>query len=697
MVSRRIVCVMVVCVLVLALPAWTQERMGKISGRVIDQGGVELAGVTLTVASDVLMGGTRIAITGETGAYRFAALPPGVYSVTASLAGFQILSTEEVRVSVGATAVTDFQMQEQFSEEVTVFGESPLLDVTSSTGGDNFTAEFIKDLPTTRNFYDVMSVSKGVTLATEDSDRLVIGGSNVQSNNWFIDGIETTAPETGAPETGTAWIYVNPDAVAELQVISIGAPAEYGNMMGGTLNVVTKSGSNQFKGGLNIYFFDDSLVDSKINADSQYPEYVQKEFYDVTATLGGPIVKDRLWFFGSYEYWRDGHASPGSNPDETPVWYADRYDIKLSARITDSHMIDAKYYVDDWGYPWPASEYYEQSALAGEVGDNYAYGLNYTGVFTDRTFVEARYSGWSSNDDNLSQTGSTEPAFFDLTPDDGGPVRYYGGVYYPWMYDTSLDQVSVSVSHFADDFIKGSHDFKFGVQASQGIAETRVAGSFTGSYYYRYAYWYDYYETGTDYFYENFYKVTGLPYWYGNDQQSWSAFIDDSWTITNRLTLNLGVRFDNHTGVYPSFPRLGFDWQPSGETIPGVDPLFEWNNWSPRLGFAYAVGQDQTAVIRGSFGVYYDGNVGGNWNYPPVQHPGLTGYISDSLDGPWEEIWTWQAGEISVDPNLKAPRTLQYALSYEHAIGNKYSFEVTGIYKDTIDLIGWKIMDDGVG
>jgi len=686
---RRIVAFMVVCGLVLALPAWSQERTGKISGAVIDQAGTGLAGVTVTVASDVLMGGTRVAITGDTGAYRFAALPPGVYTVTASLAGFQTLTTEDVRVNVGATAITDFQMQEQFSEEVTVYGESPLVDVTSSTGGDTFTAEFIKDLPTQRNFFDMMSVSKGVTLATEDSDRLVIGGSNVQSNNWFIDGIETTAPETG-----TAWVYVNPDAVAEIQVVSIGAPAEYGNMMGGTLNVVTKSGSNEFKGGANIYFFDDSLVDSAINADSQFPEYHQKEFYDITATLGGPIVMDRLWFFAAYEYWRDGHAFPGSDPDTTPTWYSDRYDLKLSMRFTDSHMVDVKGYYDNWGYPDPASEYVEPSGLAGEVGTTQAWGFGYTGVFTDRTFMEARYTGWQSDDDYLSQTGSNEPAFIDYSPEGGGPERYYGGVYWPWTYNTSIDQVSASVSHFADDFIKGSHDFKFGVQASSGDAITAVAPGMTGVYYYRYVY--PYYYNGSVYEYEYFYKVEGLPYKYGNEQKSWSAFFDDKWQVTDRLTLNIGVRYDNHRGIIPSFPRLDWDWSETGETIPGVDPVFEWSNFSPRLGLAYALGAENNAVIRASFGVYYDGNVGGNWNSPPPNHPGEIGYISDSIDGPWEYYWDWVPPPISVDPDLKQPRTLQYALTYEHAVSDKYSFEITGIYKDTKDLVGWKRLDDGV-
>jgi outer membrane receptor protein involved in Fe transport len=687
MAMKRIVCLTAVVVCVLALPAAAQITTGRVLGTVTGPDGAPMPGVTVTVASDALIGGTRTAVTGETGAYRIAALPPGDYDVTAVLSGFQTETMVALRVNVGASATADFQLQPQFSEEVTVIGETPLVDPTTAATGATYTAEFMEDLPTTRNFYDLMSVAPGVSIAKEDSDRVVATGSNMQSNNWFIDGIETTAPETG-----TMWIYVNPDTIEEIQVMSIGAPAEYGNMTGAALNVVTKSGSNVVKGGANVYFFDDSFVDSSIKHDSEFPEFHQSEFWDVTATLGGPIVKDRLWFFAAYEYWRDGHAYPGADPDVTPVWFADRYDLKLSIRFNDSNLLEVKGYTDEWGFPDEASEYFEPSALAGEVGDNQAWALTYQGILSDRTLIDARYTGWTSDDDYLSQTGSTEPSFIDYSPPDGGPDRYYGGVYWPWTYDTSIDQLSASVSHFADDFIRGEHDFKFGVQASQGDAATAVAGGSTGTYYYRYTY--EYYP---GYPYDYYYKVEQRPYVYGNDQESWTAFFDDSWAVTERLTLNLGLRYDHHRGVIPSFPVLDFDWQPTGEMIPGIDPVFTWDNWSPRIGFAYAAGADMNTVIRGSFGVYYDGNVGGNWNSPPPQVPGQVAYVAFSPDGPWDEVaWTWDAGVLNVDPDLKAPRALQYSLSVEKAIANKYSIGVLGVYKDTKDLVGWEILDDGV-
>jgi len=406
-------------ILLFSLSASAQTRTGRILGQIVGADGYPIAGAIITASSDVMMGGSRGTVTDASGEFRFAALPPGVYSVTAAREGHRPQTMEGVAVKIGATATSDFTLMAEFSDEMVVTGESPLVDTSSSSLTASFSADFIKDLPTQRNFYDIISVAPDVSLATEDSDRMIAGGSNVQSNNWYIDGIETTAPETG-----TAWIYTNPDDIQEIQVMHIGAPAEYGNMMGATFNVVTKSGSNTFSGGVNAYWFDDSLVDSNINFDSEYPEYHQVEFTDISATLGGPIAKDRLWFYASAQYFRDSHVFPGSDPDPAlnPGWYSDRYALKLSWRVNDSNLLDVKGGFVDWGYPPSASEYTTKSAQAGEKGDDTSWGINYQSIFSDHTFLEARYTGFDVYDYFESETGSTEAAYIDYAPPGGGPA-----------------------------------------------------------------------------------------------------------------------------------------------------------------------------------------------------------------------------------------------------------------------------------
>lgn len=668
--------------------AAAQSTTGRLRGTVQDSEGAAMPGVTITLRGDALPGADQVAITGESGAYRFTALPPGSYDVSAELDGFQGQARTGIHVGLGATATADFVLYTSFSDTITISSESPLVDLTSSSSATTFSAEFIEDLPTSRNFYDMMAVAPGVSLGTEDSSRVTAFGSNVQSNAWYTDGIEVTGPETG-----TSWVSLNPDMIEEIQVMGIGAPAEFGNMLGAALNVVTKSGTNQLKGGINAFTIPSSFVDSGIGfSDSEFSEYEQGTFWDLTATLGGPLERDRAWYFLGYEYWRDAHSFPGSDPSVTPTQYQDRYDAKVSLRLNDKSSLDLKGGFNKWGFPAPASEFTTPSASAGEVGDDTVWGLNFSSVLSDRTLVEVRYAGWSSNDDNLSQTGSMEPAFIDFSPPGGGPPVYTGGVWYPWTYDTSTDQLSASVSHFADDFIRGDHDFKFGVQASRGDAVTLQKVSATGTYYYHYAY--DYY----GYTYDYFVKGVQPPYFYGNDQDALSVFVDDSWAVNDRLTLNLGVRYDHQKGSIPSFSRLDLEGNPTGESIPGVDPVFTWDYLSPRVGFAYNAGEKRQTVVRGSFGIYYDGNVGGNWNSPAPFPPTLEAFLSTGgPDGPYEEpYFEFNAGANNVDPDLQAPRTLQYSIGFETTFKERYSFGVMGVYKDTSHQIGWEFLDDGV-
>jgi hypothetical protein len=694
--NRRAFAVLTVVgvLLLFSLSVSAQTRTGRILGQVVGADGMPMAGVAITASSDVIMGGSRTAVTGASGAYRFAAMPPGVYSVAAAMEGHQSQTMEGVAVTIGATAVADFMLLPEFSDEMVVIGEALLVDTTSSSLGTNYTADFIRDLPTQRNFWDVMAVAPDVSLAEEDAGaRVIAGGSNMQSNNWFTDGIEITAPETG-----TAWVWITPDTIQEIQIMHIGAPAEYGNMLGAALNVVTKSGSNEFTGGVNAYYIDDSLVDSNINFDSEFPEYHMEEFWDVTATLGGSFIKDKLWFFASYEYWRQNQTYPGADPDVTSTQFSDRASLKLTFNINQRNLLDIKGAYDDWGFPDPPSAYTEPSALGEESGTDKSWGVNFQSIFSDRTFLEARYTGFSVDSDWLSVTGSTEPAYIDWSPPGGGPPLFSGGLWYPYGYETSLTQLSASITHFADDWLAGDHDFKFGVQAGKGDAKNLGTVSATGAYYYHYyapEYEYDGYIYGGNYYY----KVEQLPYFYGNEQESISAFVDDSWRISDRLTLNIGIRYDYHRGAIPAYDRLDPEGNPTGETIPGIDPVLTWNNISPRLGFAYDVGGNQRTVIRGSFGVYYDGNVGGNWNTPAPETPTQFAYWGPSWDGPWDDepAWEWSPGSfVTVDPDLEAPRTLQYSIGFEHAFADNCSFGVTALYKDTTNLIGWEIMDDGV-
>jgi len=669
--------------LTMGLPAYGQTT-GRLRGTVVGLDGLAMPGVTVTIRSEVLMGGSRTAVTGGTGAYSFTALPPGIYSAEAELEGFEPSSHEGRRVAINATATVSFVLQPaEFSEEMTVTGEAPLVDVSSSSVTTNLNSKFLQDLPTTRTMADTMVMTPGVVFFAENNPfHLNAFGSGGGSNSWNVDGIEVSSPSTGS-----SWIWVNPAIIAETQVLGIGAPAEIGNLQGAALNVVTKSGSNRLKGTLDAYWFDNALVDSDIGfEESEFSEYEQAHpFRDLSVGLGGPIKKDRLWYFAAYQNQRDGYAFPGQDPAKVGPTTDEVFDLKLSGRFNDRNLLNLRGGVGDSSWFQPSSEFLEPSAAVDQVVDTTYLTLSYQSLFSDRTYLEARYSGWQSDLSNLSQTGSTEPAYIDYSPPDGGPTRYTGGVWWPVLLNSDSDQLNITVSHFADDFLGGDHDFKFGIQAHRAEVSLRYSPSATGSYY-------------NHVYGDLYYRVEGRPYYLGSEQEVWGGFLDDSWTVTGRLTLNLGLRFDRAQGIIPSYPILNPGGDPTGEEAPSLDPAFTWNNWSPRIGFAYNAGAKRKTVIRGAFGVYYDGIIGAEFNSPPPYTPTMFYSTGPSWSGPWDlqGIWFSESLTTAIDPDLRAPRTLQYSLGFEREFKNVYSYGATVVYKDSKDGIGWEILDDGV-
>ena len=275
-----------------------------------------LPGATVTISSDALLGGTRTTVTNESGVFRFAALSVGTYSAEVSMDGFETVRVENIDVRLNATANVPVGLQlGGVAETITVVGEAPVVDVAASDVSTSFKKEMLEELPTQRNMYDLMQVSPGMTVDVGDSQssRVVAFGSNRQSNSWNIDGADVSGPETGS-----AWWDVNVDNIEEIQVMGVGAPAEYGNHTGAVLNVVTKKGGNAFHGGANLYWQHDKLTGANVTLEDSPFTFHREKFYNVAGQLGGPIKKEHAWFYASVQTKRDASTEPGNDPAFTP-------------------------------------------------------------------------------------------------------------------------------------------------------------------------------------------------------------------------------------------------------------------------------------------------------------------------------------------------------------------------------------------
>ena len=273
------------------------RQTSTLTGTVADSTGAVLPGVTVTVTSDNLMG-PQIAISDASGIYRFPSLPPGVYVVTADLQGFKTIKREGVRLPVGQTITIDLPMSvASLAETVTVTGESPVVDVKSSASPTNMSNEQLQNLPTARFQPDIINLAPGV------SNNVAFGGT-ADSNALLMDGVDVSDPEGGSP-----WSFFNYNWISEVQVVSLGANAEYGEFTGVAANSIIRSGTNNFSGLGEYWTTRPGWVGANtgsLSADLQ-DKFKPRQIitnWDSTEQVGGPIVRDKLWFFTGFQYYK---------------------------------------------------------------------------------------------------------------------------------------------------------------------------------------------------------------------------------------------------------------------------------------------------------------------------------------------------------------------------------------------------------
>lgn len=685
-------------VALLLAPVAAAQDNGLVRGTVTDDSGAVIPGATAMLLSDAMIGGSRSTVTNESGVFRFPGLPVGEYAVEVSLSGFDTVRFEGIRVGQNTTATLDATLNlATVTETVQVVAEAPLLDVASNASITTFSSELVEELPTERNFYDYIHIAPGMSQMNSGGggDRTIAFGSNQQSNSWNIDGIESSAPETGS-----SWWDPNVDAIEEVEIIGIGAPAEFGNATGGVFNIVTKKGGDTFSGTGNYFYQRNALTWPEIYADAGTGEpveagspnsfaYERDNYQDITFTLGGPVIRERMWFMASGGYTRDSAWEAGNNPELATADRSenDKIGLKLTYRINDRNEVFFNSQFEDWAGIGGSSPNVAASAASVERGQNIAGSLGWTWTMSDNTLLEARYAGWHATDIRDSPTGSFEMPFvnYDAEPN----TTYEGGVVYPWDYTTWSNQFNAKVTHYADDFLGAQHEFRFGVQIAEGVAVTGVAAGPNSAYQYQ--------SGGV------LYQVIQEPYRYGGISRDNGFFVDDTVTVNDRLTLNLGLRLDLNRGEIPAYELLASVEGGESEftainavvvegNAPGDPDIVEWNLLSPRIGFTFRPDEAGRSAIKGFFGVHYDQNVIGNWDAPA---PGVTPYQVFLLndDGSLGDLaYSLEAGELTQPDNLMAPRSYHYTAGYEREIGNNMSVGVQYVHKYTDRMVGWSIL-----
>jgi hypothetical protein len=764
--------------------AWGQSILdGKMTGTITDDKGEPLPGVAVEITGPSLMG-KRAVVTSAKGTFFFLNLPIGTYQLTASMPGFKTAVHGGIVVIADSTvSISVVLPMGTINEQVTVIGASPVVDVKNSSVDAKINQEMLDKLPTSRDSWYDLSLS---TPGMFDTGKEVMGsptayGESGQGNIFLVNGVDTTNP------SGAGWgsmINVNYNTIQEVRVISLGSKAEYGNFSGAAIDVITKSGTNQLRGSLSYYSQvgvpktgvppADSLGrDWLFLAPGTNFDFYPKSNWELDLTLGGRIFSDKLWFFAAGNLL----SSKDKLLNWTPLAFSTgRYgDIKITANPLKNHRAWVAYHYEknggggttDGTLNWDEGLAYDGNTKSQSISSQWQWFPSTT------TFLSVKFLGFLVDDRSSLPKGHDDYAgminWWKGLPTDGavgGAFEAFNGT------KSSRSTIQADVSHYAENFL-GEHDIKFGVQYTRG-RKNNISGNFfskqltnpeteedlglMGYYQTGYMYGYAYYSIDAQNYYYGIAGQDGLvmnintyysaPRKTVRTSDSLGFFFDDQWSPNDRLTFNLGMRYDKMTAKFGKGQILTQPATPEGfagtlgvvRDRLGSGNLFDFNCFSPRLGVTYRLTKDQKTVLRASFGRYYSplgvesfgsGGPDQDRSYRIMQlflvpWEGLDangdGVIFDAetmnatrilmngvRDGSLTPINAWVTGnagqeldyrdtfttydpsenpwQLKIHPGLKNQHTDQFTVSLERELFRDVSLALTYIHRNTKDMI----------
>jgi carboxypeptidase family protein len=641
---RQRIALFVALVVVLALgravPAAAQATTGAITGTITDTQGGVLPGVTLTV-TNTDNGNTRAAVTEADGQYRLAGLPPGRYDIRAELQGFSTVDVKGVVLTIGLEYPKDISMGVQtLQESVTVTGEAPVVETTKTEVGGVVTQEQISILPVQdRSVVNLALLMPGTgqdTARVKRPNASIGAAIGTASTNHLVDGVPNVTAKTAEPRSD-----IPQAAVREFAVHTTQQPAQYGWRPGGTMSVVTKSGTNAFTGEAFEFFRNqkmnrlDRFAQAAVDAgQGEKPKYSRDQF---GGALGGPIVKNRLHFFATFEHTEERAfftvAAPAQFYSAFNGSYRGGFTQNLSFvrgdyQITPNQNIMFRYLNEHTLFFCNGCGGTSSNFGAGdEFIPRYTTAGTHTWVVNNHMVNEVNWQ-WARQTDSTRMSKDYTPAACNqrqsvLGGDTLGCTRYVFPSGFAWGYSECLPpclQNPGTTTPFKDlyealSISMGSHNWKVGGAYSNYKTHENAAPNPLGTW----TFGVDQYFNPADPNFD-FKKLTGARQY----QQTWpvvfrdipdhlyTGFVQDEWKVTRALTLNLGVRLDYQTMAWDEW----VDMSRYPRALPYVDFKSRGGHplWQPRLGFAWDVLGNGRTVARGGFGtayqVFFNGNQG---------------------------------------------------------------------------------------
>jgi outer membrane receptor for ferrienterochelin and colicin len=709
-----------VSLVLLAHLARAQNPTAIVTGTAKDANGQPLPGVTVTARSPALQG-TRTTATNTNGDYLIPQLPPGDYTVEFELQGF-LKTTQEVRLSAAQTVKSNAVLQIQLTAEMTVSAQKETISQVQQAAV-TYGKDTIEKLPVGRNFQAAVTLAPGVN-NSGPAQNIVISGAMSYENLFLINGVVVNENVRGQPLN----LFIE-DAVQETTTAVAGISAEYGRFGGGVINVITKSGGNSFSGSFRTSFTNDSWQSKTkyVNpATGQNPEnLVDKTVPIYEATLGGPVLKDHIWFFGAGRSTNSElNANTASPVNASYVTGVDqqRFEGKLTFNLGEKHTVKGNYQkINQTDKGNSFGTIYDLNSVYDRETPQQIYSVNYTGTLTNNFFLEGQYSRRQFTFKN-SGSAYTDLIKGTLLIDNSNAFRYWSPTFCGVCDDEKRDNsdVLVKASYFLSTPGLGSHTIVVGYDRfnDERFANNHQSGS-------------DYRIIGTGVIVRDGVvyprwttAATGNSPTYiqwnpiiqsseGTNFITHSVFLNDSWSVFPRLTISAGLRWDKNQGDDAGGARVVDD-----------------SKLSPRVGATYDVFGNGDTIVTGFYARYVAGiannqadaaSIGGQpaqiqFDYrgpqinPDVNAPTSSLVTSDKA---LQTLFDWfQANggtsrafrgtptipgvNPNIDKSLASPHTDELSLGVAKRLGPNGVVRVDGIHRRGHDFYATRV-DTGTG
>ena len=714
--------------------AQTGQMFGELVGKVSDDQGGVLPGVTVTLSGPAVMG-SPTAVTNAQGLYRFPAVNTGTYTLKFELAGFAPLTREGIVVPVRQTITVDAALKiAALQETVVVSGVSPTVDVENTKVGARLDNEILQAVPTSRTIFGSTTVLPGMTMSRQDP-----GGLNAATStgmaahgnaNYNLNYYGVTAD---TPQNYGSMYYMDFGSAEEISVDTAAMGAEIGGGGGANINVVPKSGGNVLKGDIFTSVtgkgYWDGFTGDNVTGDLRaqgITDPTLRNLRDFNADAGGPVIKDRMWYFGSIRDYRTIEATPNytvvnSDGTLTNPFLSNLRNYTLSSKyqINKSNNINAFWTYNKKFQPHRGAGQAQplpQGTLNQQSPKNLING-NWTSVMGQNTFLElsSTYfhmhwpSDWSEEftalPDNLQRPSTYNigtSVYIDGPEPTGQRFR-----------DAYRHQTNIGLTKYFDGLMGASHQLKTGFEN-----------------------WWT--PTGTDtfnIFQDQRLRVTGpaatcnptvrtgctpsevylfnTPLTQKTKMRNFAAFVQDRISY-ERFTFNLGVRWAYYDGTIPAQGNGGSEWASvcaaCNQSFPEIKTPYKWNTIAPRTGVVWKVTDDGKNVVKASYSRYYEGMY--TTEFSAINGNGIVG---TGVSGGGVATFAW-AGDVNgngradiselrnpdnsvpasgiptpksvfvarqnaIDPNLKDPRNDEVMFAYQHEIANNWSLSVDWIQR----------------